>query len=85
MSGRRSFLVLCAATFVLAVTSGGAGAQDVVALPDGRTLAVGSAYAKGVHAFALAMLKPNGNLDKSFGGDGKVTTTFPNFPAFGYR
>jgi uncharacterized delta-60 repeat protein len=42
---------------------------------DGKIVAVGSSYL--THAkFALARYNPNGTLDTSFGGDGKVTTAF---------
>jgi uncharacterized delta-60 repeat protein len=62
----------------------GAEADDVLALPDGRTLLVGSATVHGDDMFALAMLRKNGNRDRSFGGDGRVTTSFPHFPSYAY-
>lgn len=41
--------------------------------PDGRIIAAGYTIDNGVRALALARYLPNGNLDRSFGGDGKVT------------
>ena len=50
-------------------------AFDVAVQPDGRIVVAGVA-ARGSDAarFALARYKPNGRLDGSFGGDGKVTS-----------
>ena len=44
--------------------------------PDGKIVAVGYAYVGSVYAFTLARYNPNGSLDTSFNGTGKVTTTF---------
>jgi uncharacterized delta-60 repeat protein len=43
----------------------------------GRIVAAGTAGYSGQHEFALARYKPNGHLDRSFSGDGRVTTNFP--------
>lgn len=57
-------------------------AAGVAVQPDGKIVAVGvfnngSAYGAGHRAeFALARYNPNGSLDASFDGDGKVTTHF---------
>ena len=52
-------------------------ANGLAVLPDGRFVVVGT-VSDGVNTqdFALARYKPNGRLDKTFGGDGKVTTSF---------
>ena len=52
----------------------GSGAAAAVLQPDGKIVAVGSASVGGAHRFALARYRPDGTLDPSFGGDGKVTT-----------
>jgi uncharacterized delta-60 repeat protein len=55
-----------------------ANAWDVEVQPDGRTVAVGEA---GID-FAVARYNIDGMLDSSFGGDGRVTTSFnPRFGA----
>jgi uncharacterized delta-60 repeat protein len=51
---------------------GSAGARSVGIDSQGRIVAVG--HSRG--DFALARYKPNGRLDSSFGGDGKVRTHF---------
>lgn len=48
-------------------------AADVAIQPDGKIVVVGSSYV--LDSFALARLDPNGSLDTSFGGDGRVTTS----------
>jgi len=49
--------------------------RAVAIQPDGRIVVVGVAGQNGGNArFALARYDPNGTLDKSFGGDGRVTT-----------
>ncbi len=58
------------------------GADDyavgVLALPGNKALALGyGRQAGGDYEFALARYNPNGSLDGSFGGDGRVTTPFP--------
>src|SRR5262245_48955699 len=53
------------------------GSDELLALvpyPGGKLLAVGRASTE----FALARFDANGNLDSTFGGDGRVTTPFPN-------
>jgi uncharacterized delta-60 repeat protein len=55
------------------------GANDVAIQPDGRIVAVGLAGAVPLAhtgSFALARYRPNGRLDATFGGDGKVRTNF---------
>jgi uncharacterized delta-60 repeat protein len=44
--------------------------------PDGKILVAGKAVDGGDFDFALARLNPDGSLDNSFSGDGKVTTGF---------
>ena len=51
-------------------------AYDVIVDGNNRIVAVGSAGAWVNKRFALARYSPNGSLDTSFGGDGKVTTDF---------
>jgi len=46
--------------------------RDVALQADGKIVAVGSAAA----AFAAARLNPDGSLDSTFDGDGRVTVTF---------
>ena len=53
---------------------GGGGAQGVAIQADGKIVAVGGAGKP--FRFALARYMPNGSLDTTFGGDGKVTTKF---------
>ena len=48
-------------------------AADVAIQPDGKIVIVGSSYV--LDMFALARLDPDGSLDTSFGGDGKVVTS----------
>jgi uncharacterized delta-60 repeat protein len=43
---------------------------------DGRILAAGHALVSGNDDFGLARYNPDGSLDTTFGGDGKVTTDF---------
>jgi uncharacterized delta-60 repeat protein len=52
------------------------GAAAVLVQPDGKILAAGHANVAGDDDFALARYHPNGGLDGSFGGDGKVTVGF---------
>src|SRR5687768_8915063 len=47
-------------------------ARDVVVQPDGKIVVVGTSN----DDFALVRLHPDGSLDTSFDGDGKVFTTF---------
>ena len=53
------------------------GATAVALQPDGRIVAVGSAYPGGANnQFALARYNSDGSLDSSFGAGGKFTTDF---------
>ena len=54
-------------------------AEDLALQADGKIVAAGSIVATAdevFHDFALARYNPNGTLDRSFSGDGKVITTF---------
>jgi uncharacterized delta-60 repeat protein len=53
-------------------------AQAVALQGDGKIVAVGLASdsTTGHFAFALARYRPNGKLDTTFGGDGRITTDF---------
>jgi hypothetical protein len=44
--------------------------------PDGKLVASGASCDSGKCLFALARYNPNGSLDTSFNGTGKVTTAF---------
>ncbi|HXF00954.1 MAG TPA: hypothetical protein VN458_11490 [Solirubrobacterales bacterium] len=44
--------------------------------PDGKIVAVGTQFSSQDWDFALARYNPNGTLDTSFSGDGKLTTDF---------
>lgn len=52
---------------------------------DGKIVAAGGSYAGagGTHDFALARYMPDGSLDTSFDGDGKLTTDFGGGVAYG--
>ena len=57
------------------------GADGLAIQPDGRLVVVGwtrpfGTYAENPNDFALARYNPNGSLDPSFDGDGKVSTGF---------
>jgi uncharacterized delta-60 repeat protein len=54
-------------------TGGDDSAADVAIQSDGKIVVVGSSYV--LDTFALARLDPDGSLDTSFGGDGRVTTS----------
>jgi uncharacterized delta-60 repeat protein len=56
-------------------------ATAVALQADGKIVVAGGSYAGGRNAFALARYLPNGTLDMSFSGDGKVLT---NFSSSGY-
>ena len=43
---------------------------------DGKIVAVGAGSGAATSNFALARYNPNGSLDTSFSGDGKLTTDF---------
>ena len=55
---------------------GSAGGAAVAIQSDGKIVVVGGSYAGagGTHDFALARYTPDGSLDTSFDGDGKLTT-----------
>jgi uncharacterized delta-60 repeat protein len=57
---------------------GGSDAANAVALQGGKIVlaGTGSLGGTGGNDFALARYKPNGSLDTSFSGDGKLTTDF---------
>lgn len=52
-------------------------ASGVAVQPNGRIVAVG----RSERDFALARYKPDGRIDRTFSGDGKVITDFGSFPA----
>lgn len=57
-------------------------AHAVLALPDGKVLAIGRTNTReGEGLFALARYDEDGTLDASFGGDGTVTTAFAGWGA----
>jgi uncharacterized delta-60 repeat protein len=56
--------------------SGNEVALAVAVQDDGPILAVGNVFNQRESNFALARYLPNGALDPSFGGDGRVTTAF---------
>jgi uncharacterized delta-60 repeat protein len=62
------------------LTDFGSGSRDwayALALqPDGKIVVAGVSNASGNDDFALARYLPNGTLDATFSGDGKVTTSF---------
>jgi uncharacterized delta-60 repeat protein len=51
-------------------------AQSVAIQPDGKIVVAGQVGGSNTERFALARYKTNGNLDNTFSGDGKVTTSF---------
>jgi uncharacterized delta-60 repeat protein len=53
---------------------GAAGIRDIAVQSDGKLVAVGRRGGN----FAVLRFMPDGSLDTTFGGDGKVTTWFPN-------
>ena len=53
-----------------------AAAAALVLQPDGKLVAAGCRYFGSPTVFALARYKPDGSLDTSFNGTGKVTTAF---------
>jgi uncharacterized delta-60 repeat protein len=57
------------------ITAGRDVASGVALQANGKIVAVGRAARSGGR-FAMARYKPNGALDSTFGGDGKVTTDF---------
>jgi uncharacterized delta-60 repeat protein len=67
----------------LVVTNFGSGswdeynaAADLALQPDGKIVVAGSVWAQYAGAFILARYWPNGTLDSTFSGDGKVVTKF---------
>jgi uncharacterized delta-60 repeat protein len=57
----------------------GGGAQALAIQRDGKIVAAGSAASSGAlnsRDFAVARYNPDGSLDRSLGGDGRVTTPF---------
>ena len=62
----------------------GTRATDAMLQPDGKIIAVGHYKTEAVRRqFAVARYMQNGNLDPTFGGDGKVTTILGDFDAYG--
>jgi uncharacterized delta-60 repeat protein len=53
-----------------------ATAYALVVQPDGKLVAAGNTWNGGDADFALARYNPDGSLDVSFDGDGKLTTDF---------
>src|SRR5262245_41732594 len=53
---------------------GGDGAYDLALQPDGKLVAAGTSYNGANDDFSLARYNPNGSLDSTFNGTGKVTT-----------
>ncbi len=54
--------------------------SSVVIQPDGKIVVAGSADDSNAYSdFAVARYNPDGSLDTSFGGDGKVTTAFSGY------
>ncbi len=51
-------------------------ANDMLIQPDGKIVVAGKMFNGANDDFALARLNPNGTLDTSFGGTGKVVTNF---------
>jgi len=56
------------------IGSGTDVAQAVALQPDGKIVAAGNSISGFTDRFALARYNPNGSLDTSFDGDGKLTT-----------
>jgi uncharacterized delta-60 repeat protein len=54
----------------------GAEAYGVAIQSNDKIVAAGRAWVNGQYRFVLARYRPNGELDTTFGGDGKVTTGF---------
>ena len=55
--------------------------EDLLVMDDGRIVAAGGALVNGQARFLLVRLLPDGRRDRTFGGDGIVTTAFPGGPA----
>ena len=58
-------------------------ALGVAVQTDGKLVVVGSSRSLGGTDVALARYEPNGSLDRSFAGDGKVTAGFPDWDDLG--
>jgi uncharacterized delta-60 repeat protein len=65
-------------------TSGSDIAYALALQPNGKILAAGSASPSDGSAFALARYNPDGSLDTTFGGDGKVMTQFGALTGIAY-
>lgn len=65
-----------------AVFTGSAYAEDLTAGPRGKVVIVGTRTQDEPwrSVIAVARFRADGALDDAFGGDGKVTTSFPGFP-----
>jgi uncharacterized delta-60 repeat protein len=50
--------------------------SDVALQADGKIVVAGDSNSRGTQDFALARYNPDGSLDKSFAGDGRLTTNF---------
>jgi uncharacterized delta-60 repeat protein len=63
-------------------------ASAVALQPDGKIVVAGTTYIdagdaeEGHNGFALARYNPDGTLDSTFSGDGKVTTDFPPYDSW---
>jgi uncharacterized delta-60 repeat protein len=55
------------------------GAYALALQPDGKIVAAGSSYAGSHDVFALARYNPDGKLDTTFNGTGKVTTAIGSY------
>ena len=60
------------------------GGRAIVLQPNGQLVVAGFAEIEGDNDFALARYNPDGNLDTTFGGSGKVTTDFYGGDDYGY-
>jgi uncharacterized delta-60 repeat protein len=58
--------------------------SSVAVQADGKILVAGTGYSGGTYDFALARYNPDGSLDTSFSGDGKVITDFGSIFDNGY-
>ena len=63
---------------------GSDGGYSMVMQSDGQILVAGYSYNGGKNDFALARYNPDGSLDPTFSGDGKVTTGFGSVYYGGY-
>jgi uncharacterized delta-60 repeat protein len=65
---------------VTSISTGDDGGQSVTVQPDGKILVAGSSGNFTNSDFALARYNKDGTLDKTFSGDGRLTTSIgPNF------